>query len=571
MSAAAASGRSWQAIFTVAVFLVVAVTTFIIVYPLGAMVARVFFPDGHFTLDAFGAVFSDAATAEIFRNTAVLVGFSTMAAVAIGTLLAWLNERTDASFGLMSELLPLIPLLVPLIATAIGWVFLLAPTGGFVNVFWRWLASSMGVQGAGPLFNIYSMKGMIFVATLCLVPYGYLIVAAALRNLDPVLEEASRISGASPARTLVRVTLPLVLPAIGAAFLLTLIAGVALFSVPVVIGSGARIDVVSVRIFRLIYSSYPPRMDVALVLSLMLMAFVQVAVLLQASLVGRGKHARIGGRGQKQALVELGRGRWIARLLMWLFIVSTTILPVSSLFLVSLQPYWLPSINFHTLGFQHFRTVLFENSLTSRAFVNSLLLSSVGATIAIFVGAIITLFIERHAGIVARVADAVTALPAAIPHTVIGVGFLLTFAAAPFRLQGTFLMLLMAYLVMYLPQAVRSTNAAAAQIGRDLGEASQVCGATPAKTFFRISFPLMLPGLMAGWIVLFSLIMGELTVSALLGSTRTPVLGQVMLDLWDGGTFPQIAALAVAVTVVNTLVVAGVLSLNRRRQARSEA
>jgi len=92
-----------------------------------------------------------------------------------------------------------------------------------------------------------------------------------------------------------------------------------------------------------------------------------------------------------------------------------------------------------------------------------------------------------------------------------------------------------------------------------------------SRTFFRISFPLMLPGLMAGWIVLFSLIMGELTVSALLGSTRTPVLGQVMLDLWDGGTFPQIAALAVAVTVVNTLVVAGVLSLNRRRQARSEA
>src|SRR5690606_23917270 len=117
--------------------------------------------------------------------------------------------------------------------------------------------------------------------------------------------------------------------------------------------------------------------------------------------------------------------------------------------------------------------------------------------------------------------------------TVVAVGFILTFAVAPFRLQGTYLLLFLAYFVMFLPQAVRSTNAAAAQVGRELGEASQVFGASPARTFFKITLPLMLPGLAAGWIVLFALIMGELTASALLGSTRTPVVGQVMLDLWD--------------------------------------
>jgi iron(III) transport system permease protein len=148
------------------------------------------------------------------------------------------------------------------------------------------------------------------------------------------------------------------------------------------------------------------------------------------------------------------------------------------------------------------------------------------------------------------------------------VGFVLAFSSGYLNLSGTWLLLLLAYLVIFMPQAMRSAAVAVEQVGRELIEASQIFKASPARSFRRVMLPLMMPGLAAGWVILFVQMSGELTASALLAKTSNPVVGQVLLDLWQNGSFPEIAALALTMTVINATVVAIAFRLVRRVQSR---
>ena len=161
--------------------------------------------------------------------------------------------------------------------------------------------------------------------------------------------------------------------------------------------------------------------------------------------------------------------------------------------------------------------------------------------------------------------DGTTAFPATLPHTVVAVSMVLAFTGGWLNLYGTMLILLLANLVLVVPQAVRSAQSAMAQVGAELIEAAHMARSKSFKTFRRIVLPLMLPGLMAGWVILFVHISGELTASALLSGTNNPVVGLVLLDLWENGSFPQLSAIALIMTLLDAAVVMTVLYLVRRR------
>jgi iron(III) transport system permease protein len=187
-----------------------------------------------------------------------------------------------------------------------------------------------------------------------------------------------------------------------------------------------------------------------------------------------------------------------------------------------------------------------------------------GATVAMLGAAVLVLY-GRGAPVRTQMAiDGITALPATVPHTVVAVGVVLAFTGGIFRLHGTLTILMLAYMLLVIPQAVRSARSALAQVGNDMVEAAQMAGATPFTTFRRIVVPLMLPGLMAGWVMLFVLISGELTASALLSGTGNPVVGLVLLDLWENGSFPQLSAIALIMTVLDSVVVLAVMRGFRR-------
>jgi iron(III) transport system permease protein len=544
--------------------LLLLVTAALILYPLATVIDHAFFAERSMGLVAIWEQLTRPAVLKVFADTAMVVGSSSVLALLIGSTFAWLIERTDARTGLASEFLPLVPLLVPQISGVIGWAIMLSPEAGLVNGWLRAALGWVGVQvDTGP-FNIFSFTGLVCVMTLYLVPYVYLTVSAALQNLNPSLEEAARMCGASPAKILARITLPAVWPAIVNAGIIVAIFAVSLFSVPIVIGTTAGIDLLSVRIYRLLYN-HPPRTDLAVVLAIAMMVFVQLALLLQVLVTRSQRHAVVGGKGATQTRIRLGGWRWLARSGIAAYLLATAVLPVVALAIVSLQPFWTSKINFAQLGWANYHFVLVENATTARALVNSIGLGIVGATLCILGAAVLVLYGRNASPGKQMAVDGITALPATLPHTVVAVSIVLAFTGGMLNLHGTLTILLLANLVLVIPQAVRSARSALAQVGNDMVEAAQMSRASPFTVFRRIVVPLMLPGLMAGWVILFVQISGELTASALLSGTSNPVVGLVLLDLWENGSFPQLSAIALIMTLIDAVVVLGVMRAFRRR------
>ena len=539
-----------------------AAVAFVVLYPLLRLAFEVFLPAGKATVEPFRRVFSLPDIGRTMTNTALIVLLSTVLSVIIAFGFAWLNERTDARLGVAAELLPLMPLVVPALMGAVGWVFLLSPRTGVLNVLLR---DMTGGGESGPL-NINSLWGLIFMYTLILTPYVYLPISAALSQLDSSLEEAARVNGDGPFRAMVRVTLPAIKPAVAAGAFTAFVIGLATFSVPMIIGPAAHVDVLSVRIYRLMTQGYPPDTEAATALGVFLMVFVFVAWLLQRQIVRKGAYAKIGGKGAQRGTVALGWWRWPARLVMVVFLLIGSVVPFVALLYISLRGFWTADLSFHGMTLSNYHEV-FSNPSTWSGIKFSVLLATLGSVLGMVLAAVLAVYSHSHTGFFARVVDGVTKLPAAINHIVIAVAFVTVFALAPFRLYGSITLLLLAYLVLFLPQASLASGAAYTQISPEMMEASAMSGSGRGRTFGRITLPLMMPGLAGGVAILFVSIAGEITASSLLATSGRPVIGFVVLDLWTSGTFPLIAALGTLMTVISVTAVAIALYLGKSRAA----
>lgn len=554
--------------FAVLSALVIAGLAFLAIYPLLRVVLRLVYYNGQFDLRPLASMIDQPGLSLVLFNTIVVVIVSALISLMIGATMAWINERTDARLGVLTDTLPLVPFLVPPIAGAIGWVLLLSDRAGLANAVLRWMIN--GVFGTslteGPL-NIYSWPGLVFVYVVYSVPYVYMLMSAGLRNVDSSLEEQSRICGAGVWRTMRRVTLPAVIPSLGASVLMLVWFGMSLFSVPAIVGQGAKIEVLAVRIVRLLTFTYPADVPRALALCFFVILGVGTAYYFQSRILRKSRHATVGGKGHKVARIELGNWRRPAQALVVGYIVIAAVLPMVGLLLVALNGYWTPNIRWAHLSLESFRNVLIEDQITRTALRNSLMLGVLGATIGITAAAILALFVQRSGKGAATLIDATIKLPAAISTIVLAVGFLLAFSGPPFHLNGTFLILLLAYLALYMPQASVAADAAAAQVGRELGEASQISGASAGRTFWRISLPLMAAGLAAGWALLFVRMLGDLTASAILSGTNNPVVGFRILEVFEGGSYASLAALSTLLTVVSVVVIVALQALTRGRSA----
>lgn len=538
-------------------------------YPLSRVLLRAVWVDGAVSFSAFSAAFDRPDLALVIFNTAGVVLASGALALAFGGGLAWLIERTDAQIGTVGGSLPLINLVLPHIASAIGWVFLISPRAGFINVLIRQVLDTVGVELAEGPFNIYSWPALIFVYTLSLIPLAFLMIAAGLHNMDSSLEEQSRMSGAGAFKTFWRVTLPCIRPnMLGAIFLLAG-AGLGLFSVPAIIGGPAHIEVLSLVIVRLLNFSYPPDIGAAVGLGMIVLLVLGTIWLIQSRALKAGRHATVGGKGQRATRVALGAWRPVARAAVVLYVLVAAVLPVAALLIVTLNGFWTANVRWSNLSVNHFYEAIFGDAVTLRALSNSLELGFFGATIGMIAAAVVSIWTAHSGGIFSRVVDAGIKFPATASHLVLAIGFILAFGGPPFNLGGTTLMLLIAYIVMYMPPATIAADAAVAQVGRDLPEASSICGASGGKTFLRIYLPLMLPGLIAGWALLFVQMVGDLSASAMLAGTNNEVVGFRILEIYTNGTFALLAALAIALTLISSFVLVTVVLLAKGLASRA--
>lgn len=534
----------------------------LILYPIGLTLGRLFFPEGQLDLDAFGRVLTQPGLWEILFNTIVLVVSGGAIAVVVGSVLAWLSVRTDAKVKWIAGVLPVLPFLLHALVGAIGWTMLLSPQSGFINIIIRSLLAPLGIELTQGPIDIYSWGGTIFIYAIYMTPFTFLLVAAGLQNTDSQLEEQSRVSGAGVLRTIVKVTLPAVRPSLGAAMLLTVWFGFAFFSGPAILAGRSGIDVLAVRIVELLTFSYPADVGTAVGLSFFMLLAVVIAWWLQTRVLRRSTHSTITGRG-KSTEIELGRWRWLGRFIILGYVVVTCVLPVLALLWVALRGYWSSDFTLEGLSLNQFYIVLFQDALTARSITNSLVLAAVGATIGMLIAAIIARFVQSSAGRTGRIVDVLVKIGAPIPAIVLAVGVLLAFGGQPFMLGGTLVILIIAYLAHFLPQATVNADAAAAQVGPQLLEASHISGAGDARTFGRISLPLMLPDLIAGWALLFLWMFGEVNASIILASTRNPVIGMQVYNLYQQGFFGKLAALAILVLLIGGIVVAAAALLSR--------
>lgn len=534
----------------------------LVFYALFGVVSRLFWDRG-FTLAPIREAVGLPDLATVLSHTLFAVGASALFALMLGSLLAWLNERTDARMGAYTDALPVMPLLMPSIGMAIGWVLLLSPRSGYLNWAIRESAGAVGIGIEEGPFDIASWYGLIIVYTIQMVPLAFLAVSAGLRNMNSSLEEQARVCGASPWGAFSTVTLRAVLPSLGAAVFLLVWYGFANFSVPAIIAQPANIQILSVRIARLVNFEFPARIDLAVGLGGILIPILGTIYYLQRWLVGRGRHSAIGGKSAKTNRVKLGKLRPLARSFFVLYGVVTVILPFAALLLVSLNGFWSTNITWSELSLESFRSLLAERA-TRDAMRNSVLLASTVGILGVFIAATVSLWVSRTRNLASGTVDLAMKIPAAFSGLILGLGALLAFSGPPFNLGSTIWILGLAYLIIAMPLATVILDASISQIGHELTEASAISGASAGRTFARVQFPLLLPGLLAAWALVFVRIIGDVEAAAILSGTRNNVIGFRILEVFTYGSYAKMAGLGAFITIVTLLVLAAVSLLAKR-------
>src|ERR671912_473160 len=469
---------------------------------------------GEFNLNGYISI----ATTEnlvVLANTVGISLVKTVLALALAVLLAWIVARTDTPGRGVLEVLITLPFFIPPILTATARAMLGNAQVGTINLAWRWLSGTDTT-----LVNVYSYGGVLWHMMQYSTPFIFLFVVDAFRAMDPALEESSRMSGATRWQTFWRVTLALMLPVTTSAFILSFIRGVESFESAVFFGVPVGIEVITTTIYNSITQRAQPDYQSATALSFAALALMFLLLVLQSRLLRGRTFTTVTGKGYSPNIMRLGRLRWVTFGICILFFALTVALPIGQLLLSS--------------------------------FCNTMLLGVAGATVTMALGGIVAYVTTRTRWRGRRLIDLLAWLPWMMPGMVLGIGFLWGFAILPhgIPIYGTLWALLLAYIALGTPVAVRVTSAAYQQIANDIEECSRVHGAGWWQTLGRILIALAWPAFAVGWVLIFFGIMRELSASILLYAPGTEVLSVVMLKMWVSGKPEEVSVIGLVMLVL---------------------
>jgi iron(III) transport system permease protein len=527
---------------------IIAVVVYLVVVPLLFLLwssfrsAPIGFPY-ELTLKNYANAYGDPRTYAVFGTTVIFAVSAAAIALSFGVIFAWLLERTNIPFkDALYALMP-VPVAVPGVLFSIGWVLLLSPQIGVVNVALRWL---FGLAEA-PI-NVYSLPGMIFLEGLHLVPVTFLMVAGAFRRMDPVLEEASAVAGGGLLRTLRSVTLRVLLPSILAAYIYVLISAIESFEIPGVIGLRAGIHVMALRIY---LAAIQPPTDYGLVstYAVSLLGISALLIYFYGKILDRAERfVTITGKAYRPKVVDLGNWKYAALASFAVYFLLTVVLPFLILVWASLLPFYqVPSMQALTrLTWENYHAV-WEIPKVGLAFRNSVIMIMLAPTVTMLICSVISWFIVKGRARGRRFLDVLTFLPHAIPGIVTGVSRMWVYLVLPVPIYGTLWILLAAYVTGRISFGTRVMNAAMAQLHEELEEASYTSGGSWLRTFGRITLPLLMPAFINGWI--FSAIAVGRAIGSviMLYSPSTIVVPVMVWELWNNGEVPATAALGVLI------------------------
>ncbi|HHY88593.1 MAG TPA: iron ABC transporter permease [Chloroflexi bacterium] len=526
-----------------------AILVLIIVYPSITLIRTSLTVDGRFSLQNFIDLIRDASTFQVLYNSLKVSFFGTIGATTIGVSIAWLLARTDVPFKRFWQNMLIVPYLIPPFIGAIAWVYLLGPVG-FVNKAWMALTGS-----TQPLYVIYGQVGVILVLILYNFPIAYMVTLGPLRQMNPSLEEAARVSGANTLKTLRDIVIPLMLPSIGGSALLIFMSMMANFGIPAVIGFPGRFFVMTTQIYRTVLNyDRPNNLALAAALS-MFLVILALAVMQAQRWLQKGKnYAIISGKSNQPQLVMLGKWKIVAVIFLGAIVLGAVIGPLLAILLTALQKAIGLPLTPANITLDNFTLLLTGVPKVRRAIVNSILLAGGSATVIVLVSLIISYLLVRIRVKFGQVLEGLVLLPYAIPGTVVALAMILAFLRPlpiiNVSIYNTIWILLVAYIARFMTFGVRSINAAFEQVHVSLEEAARVSGAGLLSAFKDIVIPLIKTNVFAGWFLAFIPALTELTLSVLLNSVGNETLGVVVFGLHQEGKVLLTAALAFIVTMI---------------------
>ncbi len=532
----------------------IAVVGFLTVCPVAMLVLGSFSEGlgafGTFTLAKYATAYTDPEFIRIILNTVIFTTGSAMVSTGLALFLAYLNNRSNIPFKFLFSIISIVPMMVPHILFAVSWVLLLNPTNGMINLFFR---QALGWEGI--VFSIYTLKGMILVEGLLDLPIAYLVIAPAMSSFDVSLEESSRVCGASNIRTLLRITLPVLRPAILAAVTLVIIRSMASFAVPSVIGMPGRIYVLATHIYRVVATGYAADYGLAAAIGMSALVASITLIFVYRRLTREGeKYVTVSSRGFHPTTIDLKGARYPLFGIVGLISFVLIVLPVAVLFYTSLVPYsMVPGVKaFAAMSWKHYIGVL-KDPVSLISLKNSLLLGTGGASLGIVLSFFVAYTIVKIKTKASGFLESLSFLSFSFPGIVVGIGFMWFFVQTP--LYSTIWALLVGYIATYLPYGIRPLTSAFVQIHGNLEESSRVCGGGALYTMRRIVLPLLVPGIVSGWILMATMFVRELSLSVVLSRPGTEVLAVQILRFSEDGLWGSLSALGIMMIFISTALV----------------
>ena len=485
----------------------------------------------------------------IFGNTVTVALVATAMAVVFGFVMGWILTRTNVPGRAALEQLMALPYYVTPLMGALAWSLIGSPSGGFLNQVWRALG------GEGHLIDVTTPYGIAWVMALFEGSVAFVMIGAVMKSMDPALEEASQVLGAGRLRTMLRITLPLVLPGVLGAAIFVFAEMLGSFSAALVLGLPSRFYVVTTAMYQLV-SQYPPQFPRAAAMGVSLFAVMFLMVYIYRRVLSWGTFVTITGKAFRPRVMNVGSLRWSLLAICWAYLGVAVILPIFTLLYASIQRLATAFPKAGNFTLENYRTALSLDAVRG-ALWNSLLLGVGTATLGVLIMGFLAWMIYRSRLPGVGVIEYVLMFPQAVPRLVFAFGMLWAWLIFPIPVYGTLWLLLIAYLTVFLPLGLRTIAGVILQIDRSLEESAQMCGASWGYRMRTVTMPLLRPGLIAAWLLLFIASVRELGASILLMGPHSKVITPAIVESW----FSTSTELTAAMALLQTLAVAVALVL----------
>ena len=514
---------------------------------------------GSFTVQHFANIIDSLGDVKtlLWNSTVFSIGSSAIA-IAYGTTLAWLAERSDAPFRKLAYVSAYVSFAIPGIIKVVGWIMLLGPKAGILNAVGNVLIGA-------PFFNIFSLGGMILVESFLWIPIVFLLMSTPFRSMDPSLEEAATTAGSTSWQVFRRVTFPLALPSVLAVLILTFIRSLEAFEIPALIGIPAGVEVLTTKIYLQIKGGLIPKYGEASAYSIILIVLVALGLIPYYRITSKTyKFTTISGKNYRPHRVALGKWRWVGGLLM-LVLPLLQMFPIAAIAWSSFLPFaQVPSRKaLELLTFNNYVTA-FNDSGIIRSIMNSLTVSVTSATVAIAITFFAAWLIVRASIKFRWILDQMAMLPLVFPGIVMGIAILKMYLILPIPVYGTIWILVLAFIARYVPYGIRFSHSALLSLHKELEEGAMASGASWFQMIRHVVVPLILPALLAGWIYIFLITFRELSIALLLYSPGSQVVAVTIWELWDNGHVGELAAFSLVIAVGTIIVGSIFLKLAQR-------